>query len=123
MDNMNKIDNLLKSRGPVVPLRHDLAAQTLMLVGEARRIRRIKRLLAGLLALTAALLIAKWLQNDVLYLMQLAITKFHLVRAQSGLYLGAAWEALPKAQAATLIVIAALWLGWRKFETLLLGSN
>lgn len=123
MDNLTNIDTLLKTSAPRVPLRPNLAAQTLALALQARRVQRIKRLQAALMGLAAVLLAAKWHENDVYFLVQLVATKFEIVRSQSSLYWGAAWESLPKAQVATLAALAGLWLGWRKFETMLLRGR
>src|SRR6185369_13019941 len=92
-------------------------AVTLQLALQAKRIRTVRRWLAAAAGLSLALLLAKWLSNDLLYLIQIAFTKTHLVRTQASLYMASIWESLPKAQTVTILITATLWLIWRRFET------
>src|SRR5438874_2697527 len=120
---MDAFDKLLQEHPMTIPVRKSLAADTMTTIVQIKRIRLARRMLSGLLVIATLLLIVKWLNNDLLYLVQLSIYKFSFIKTQSSLYMAALLESLPKQQMITLLLASILWLGWKRFETFLFSSR
>lgn len=114
---MDKLDILLHKQPITVPTRENLTRDTLVSIKQIKRIRFARRMMLGVLAIMSILFIAKWLNNDLVYLLQLVLTKFTFIKIQSGLYIAAFVESLPKQQFFLMIIAGILWYCWRRFET------
>src|SRR5258708_22074996 len=98
---MDKLDLLLQKNPISVPVKEQLAQNTMEAMIQVRRVRLAKRMLVGLVAITTLLLIVKWLNNDLLYFIELAMYKIGFIKSQSTLYFEAFFESLPKQQIIT----------------------
>ncbi len=120
---MDKFDRLLQENPVIVPLRKGLANDSLEMITQTKRIRMAQRIVAVLFVISSILLIAKWLNNDLDYLIKLVFYKYTFVRSQSFLYLEALVESLPKVQLFTVLFSGTLWFLWKKFETFLFQTR
>ena len=120
---MDKLDTLLQKNPIAIPVRKGLADDTLEVVIQVKRARLAQSVLLGVFIAALLILIAKWLSNDLIYLIKLIFYKYTLIRSQSFLYLEALIESLPKTQLLTVLFAGILWLVWRRFETFILQTR
>jgi hypothetical protein len=120
---MDKLDILLNQSPMKLAVRKTLTQDTLDTLIQVKRTRLARQMLGGLFIVAILFLIAKWLSNDLGYLLQLGLFKFSLIKNQSSLYVAAFIESIPKQYLFTLSIIALLWFGWKRFETFLLHSR
>jgi hypothetical protein len=120
---MDKFDLVLQKSAINIAPREHLTGDTMNALQQVKRARSARRVLLAAVIIAFVLLIAKWLNNELVYLIILAFNKFSLVRSQSFLYLQVLFESLPKPQLFAICVASILWLLWNKFETFVIHTR
>jgi hypothetical protein len=120
---MDKFDQLLQKSAMHVAPRENLVSDTMSALKKVKQARFARGMIFAVVIVAIVLLIAKWINNDLLYLVKLTFTKYSLVRSQIWLYLQALFESLPKQQLFAIVVASVLWLAWNKFETFVIHTR
>ncbi len=114
---MDNLDKLLQKNELKAKARESLTEDTLILISEIKSVKTIQKKLAFTFFVLVFIFITKWLSNDILFLINLAITKYTFVRSQMFLYFEALLESIPRFQFFAILFTSILWLGWKRFET------
>jgi hypothetical protein len=115
---MDKFDQFIAHHPKEIIARKELITATMDGIVRLQRIRAYTRIAKIIFMLAGVVFAIQWLQNDLLYLLQLPLNKFTFIKSQGGLYIQALIESLPKSQLLTLTILGILWISWKYIETL-----